>query len=156
MYLEDPKSNDICFILASRKRKKSKFCNYLITTNGQDLSREGIGNSGKLRANFLGTDFVIYSGGVSPHCENVLPDIGNVREELSLIHYEKNIMGLRGPRKMSVVVPNLMNGRRILANHLISDSVGEDSKSVRFIYEIVIRYFLTLVNALTSVTRLGG
>ena len=133
MYLEDPKSNDNCFILASRKRKKSKLCNYLITTNSQDLSREGGGNSGKLRANFLGTDFVIYSDGLSPHSEKVLPDRSNIREELSLIHYEKNIMGLRGPRKMKVVVPDLSNGRRILANNLINDPVCEDSKSVCFI-----------------------
>lgn len=130
MYLEDPRSNEYLFILASRKRKKSKFCNYIITTNKQDLSREGVGNSGKLRANFLGTDFVVYSSGVSPHCEQMLPDGSNIREELSLIHYENNIMGLRGPRKMSVIVPNLSKGKRILVDHLISDSFNKDSKSV--------------------------
>lgn len=55
------------FLLAARKRKRSKTSNYLISTDPIDLVRDGDNFAGKLRANNLfGTYFTIYDNGCNP------------------------------------------------------------------------------------------
>lgn len=58
------------FLLAARKRKRNKSSNYLITTDEKELVREGPGYCGKVRANFMGTEFVVYNSGVRPSKED--------------------------------------------------------------------------------------
>ncbi|VEL21866.1 unnamed protein product [Protopolystoma xenopodis] len=53
------------FLLAARRRKRSATSNYLISCDATDLSRDGDAYVGKLRANFLGTQFIIYGNGRS-------------------------------------------------------------------------------------------
>lgn len=45
------------FLLAGRKRKKSKTSNYVISADPTDLSRQTDGFVGKLRSNVFGTTF---------------------------------------------------------------------------------------------------
>lgn len=72
------------FLLAARKRKRSKTSNYLITVDATDLKRDGDNFIGKLRANYLGTQFTVYDGGINPN-KNVPDD--EIREELISIIY---------------------------------------------------------------------
>ena len=139
MFLENCNTNENIFILASRRRKKSKLCNYLITTSQQDLSRGGPGYVGKLRANFLGTGFILFSNRNDPHDDSAFRDGNNFREVLCSIQYEQNIMGLRGPRKMTVLLPVVAEGTRV---H-ISESLSENSLSDQYLKnpDLVILFF---------------
>lgn len=51
------------FLLAGRKRKKSKTSNYIISCDPTDLSRQADGFVGKLRSNVFGTTFFVYDSG---------------------------------------------------------------------------------------------
>jgi hypothetical protein len=93
------------FLLAGRKRKKSKTSNYLISIDPTDLSRGGEAFVGKLRSNLLGTQFTIFDNGHSPKGRSM--DENSLRRELVAIAYETNILGFKGPRKMSVIIPGM-------------------------------------------------
>ncbi|MEQ2257953.1 hypothetical protein XENORESO_019214 [Xenotaenia resolanae] len=103
------------FLLAGRKRKKSKTSNYLISVDATDLSRDGESFIGKLRSNYTGTKFTVYDNGTNP-CKNLgtLLEESNTRQELAAICYDTNLLGFKGPRKMTVVLPGMnMNFERI-------------------------------------------
>ncbi|XP_049738145.1 tubby-related protein 3 isoform X5 [Elephas maximus indicus] len=113
MHLEKDENRKI-FLLAGRKRKKSKTSNYLISTDPTDLSREGESYIGKLRSNLMGTKFTVYDHGVSPTKAQGLVEKAHTRQELAAICYETNVLGFKGPRKMSVIIPGMnMNHERI-------------------------------------------
>ncbi|XP_060046266.1 tubby-related protein 3 isoform X1 [Erinaceus europaeus] len=113
MHLEKDENRKI-FLLAGRKRKKSKTSNYLISTDPTDLSREGESYIGKLRSNLMGTKFTVYDHGVSPTKAQGLVEKAYTRQELAAICYETNVLGFKGPRKMSVIIPGMnMNSERI-------------------------------------------
>ncbi|XP_054480824.1 tubby-related protein 3 [Anoplopoma fimbria] len=96
------------FLLAGRKRKKSKTSNYLISVDATDLSREGESFIGKLRSNLMGTKFTVYDNGTNP-CKNpgTLLEESNTRQEMAAICYETNVLGFKGPRKMTVIIPGM-------------------------------------------------
>ncbi|KAM6985799.1 tubby-related protein 3 isoform 2-T2 [Aplochiton taeniatus] len=103
------------FLLAGRKRKKSKTSNYLISVDATDLTREGESFMGKLRSNLMGTKFTVYDSGTNP-CKNpgTLLEESNTRQELAAICYETNVLGFKGPRKMTVIIPGMnMNFERV-------------------------------------------
>uniref|UniRef100_A0A8C5YD29 TUB like protein 2 n=1 Tax=Microcebus murinus TaxID=30608 RepID=A0A8C5YD29_MICMU len=93
------------FLLAGRKRKRSKTSNYLISMDPIDLSRNGDYFVGKLRSNVLGTKFTIFDNGVNPNKQNCFLQSPHIRQELGAVCYETNILGSRGPRKMTVIIP---------------------------------------------------
>ncbi|XP_053066007.1 tubby-related protein 2 isoform X5 [Acinonyx jubatus] len=95
------------FLLAGRKRKRSKTSNYLISLDPTDLSRDGDNFVGKVRSNVLGTKFTIFDNGVNPERKNFVPETTRIREELGAVCYETNILGFRGPRKMTVIIPGI-------------------------------------------------
>uniref|UniRef100_A0A3B3BCP2 Tubby-like protein n=1 Tax=Oryzias melastigma TaxID=30732 RepID=A0A3B3BCP2_ORYME len=103
------------FLLAGRKRKKSKTSNYLISVDATDLSREGDSFIGKLRSNLMGTKFTVYDSGSNP-CKSVgaLLEDSPARQELAAVCYETNVLGFKGPRKMTVIIPGMnMNFERL-------------------------------------------
>ncbi|XP_066488435.1 tubby-related protein 3 isoform X2 [Tiliqua scincoides] len=113
MHLERDDSRKV-FLLAGRKRKKSKTSNYLISIDPTDLSREGESFIGKLRSNLMGTKFTVYDHGVSPIKAQGLVEKAHTRQELAAICYETNVLGFKGPRKMSVIIPGMnLNHQRI-------------------------------------------
>ncbi|NWI12796.1 TULP3 protein, partial [Crypturellus soui] len=113
MHLERD-DNRKTFLLAGRKRKKSKTSNYLISVDPTDLSREGESFIGKLRSNLMGTKFTVYDHGVNPVKAQGLVEKAHTRQELAAICYETNVLGFKGPRKMSVIIPGMnMNHNRI-------------------------------------------
>ncbi|XP_046665387.1 protein king tubby isoform X1 [Homalodisca vitripennis] len=94
------------FLLAGRKRKKSTTSNYLISTDPTDLSRGGEAFVGKLRSNLLGTQFTVYDNGSSPRSIGPRDDV-KARQELAAVVYDTNVLGFKGPRKMTVIMPGM-------------------------------------------------
>ncbi|KAF4526540.1 hypothetical protein B566_EDAN009898 [Ephemera danica] len=99
------------FLLAGRKRKKSATSNYLISTDPTDLSRGGESYVGKLRSNLLGTHFTIYDNGHSPRRTGA-SERNSPRQELCAVVYETNVLGFKGPRKMTVILPGMTPDHR--------------------------------------------
>jgi len=96
------------FLLAGRKRKRSRNSNYIMSIDATDLSRDGEAFVAKLRSNFYGTSFTIYDNGVNPDKMNKSENKGkNVRCELASVLYETNILGFKGPRKMTCLMPGM-------------------------------------------------
>ncbi|KAG9267795.1 tubby protein-like [Astyanax mexicanus] len=95
------------FLMAGRKRKKSTTSNYLISTDPTDLSRDTSSYIGKLRSNVLGTKFTVYDNGENPERKQFIKESESLRQELAAICYEKNILGFKGPRKMTVIIPGM-------------------------------------------------
>ena len=115
LHLEREDNGKRMFLLAARKRKKSRNSNYLISVDATDLSRDGENFVGKLRSNFLGTSFTIFDDGVNPSTRKALPDLSNVRQELAAIHYNTNVLGFKGPRKMTVIIPAMTQDHERIA-----------------------------------------
>lgn len=95
------------FLLAGRKRKKSATSNYLISTDPTDLSRTGESYVGKLRSNLLGTQFTIYDNGFSYRKGSNCNSNKTPRQELAAVVYDTNVLGFKGPRKMTVILPGM-------------------------------------------------
>jgi tubby-related protein 1 len=55
MHMDDGRT----FLLAARKRKKAASSHYVISSSPQDLSRSSSSYFGKLKANFVGTQFSV-------------------------------------------------------------------------------------------------
>ncbi|GJQ84218.1 hypothetical protein Trydic_g12040 [Trypoxylus dichotomus] len=110
------------FLLAGRKRKKSATSNYLISTDPTDLSRGGDSFVGKLRSNLLGTQFTVYDNGRSPRkgpTEDTFP-----RQELAAVIYDTNVLGFKGPRKMTVILPGMTLEHQRVTIYPQDDSEG--------------------------------
>ncbi|TMW48614.1 hypothetical protein DOY81_006307 [Sarcophaga bullata] len=88
------------FLLGGRKRKKSKTSNYIISCDPTDLSRNAEGFCGKLRSNVFGTSFTVYDSGSKENTESP-------RLDLAVIIYDTNILGFKGPRNMTVILPGM-------------------------------------------------
>ncbi|GMR36620.1 hypothetical protein PMAYCL1PPCAC_06815 [Pristionchus mayeri] len=119
------------FLLAARKRKKCKTANYLISTDPTRLLRTGEGFIGKVRSNALGTSFTLYDDGKNPkHCSHS----EMVRAELAAVIYDPNVLGFRGPRKMTILTPAVSEEKEILKIRPVSDkdSLIERYKCKRF------------------------
>ncbi|XP_041052060.1 tubby-related protein 3-like [Carcharodon carcharias] len=102
LHLDTDESKKV-FLLAGRKRKKSKTSNYLISIDPTDMSRGGENFIGKLRSNLMGTKFTVFDNGVNP--ERGKANRSNIRQELAAVTYETNVLGFKGPRKMTVIIP---------------------------------------------------
>ncbi|KAM9039393.1 tubby-related protein 2 isoform 2-T2 [Sarcophilus harrisii] len=135
LYQEEPEGKKH-FLLAGRKRKRSKTSNYLISLDPTDLSRDGDNFVGKVRSNVLGTKFTIFDNGVNPERKTFMLESTRIREELGAVCYvragvtrgrareeeaapalardkpgpslqETNVLGFRGPRKMTIIIPGI-------------------------------------------------
>ncbi|RLN89775.1 hypothetical protein BBJ28_00005734 [Nothophytophthora sp. Chile5] len=114
------------FLLTAKKRPKNRTSNYLISMQRGDLLRRGSDNYvGKLRANFLGTEFTIYDNGSSPKDadqQTITSNPAGIRQELGIAMYAANVLGHRGPRKMKVCVPRVReDGTRVVWRPLTKD-----------------------------------
>lgn len=114
VYLKDGEQ----FLLSARRRKKQKQSNYKVSLNRDDLSRHSSNFFGKLKSNFMGTEFQLYDSGINPVKLTADQRDGSgaqVRAELTTVLYKQNVLGSRGPRKMKVLVPNVeASGNRVV------------------------------------------
>jgi len=111
LYMQD---NDR-FMLSARKRKKSKTSNYLISLDEEDTSRNSGNYFGKLRSNFVGTEFTLFDKGAKPGKSDNTVGVSQMstRCEIGSVMYQYNVMGVRGPRKMTACIPVVdASGRR--------------------------------------------
>ncbi|KAJ3177192.1 Tubby- protein 3 [Gaertneriomyces sp. JEL0708] len=98
------------FLLAARKRKKSKSVNYVISNSHVDLSKDSKHYIAKLKANFSRTNFTLYDArSYNPRATN------KGLRELACVSYSKTVL----PREMSVAIP---------AKHIeeLSDQLSQD------------------------------
>eukprot|EP00397_Hematodinium_sp_SG-2012_P017539 GEMP01017940.1.p1 GENE.GEMP01017940.1~~GEMP01017940.1.p1 ORF type:complete len:339 (+),score=88.72 GEMP01017940.1:82-1098(+) len=109
------------FLAMSKKRTANKTANYLISMDDSDMGREGSNYLGKVRSNFIGSEFVSYGEGENP--KDILKgspkhakqsDEPAVREEMAGIRYSSWISKSKGPRNMIMVLPRVGDdGKRI-------------------------------------------
>jgi tubby-related protein 1 len=109
------KEGDV-FLMASKKRPKNKTSNYLISMDQNDLNRSGSNYLGKLRSNFVGTEFQVFDDGINPKdgADNDDNQNTNVRCEMGGVMYAANVLGSRGPRKMQVAIPGVNENLEII------------------------------------------
>ncbi|XP_027201481.2 tub domain-containing protein ktub [Dermatophagoides pteronyssinus] len=103
------------FVLSGRRRKKSK--TYLIGNNAFDISRDRC--IAKLKSNVLGTQFTsirLHSNGV--------------RHEISSITYETNVLGFKGPRKMTIIIPKPDEKTNALCNLSLQEELKRNSRAI--------------------------
>ncbi|XP_047507841.1 protein king tubby isoform X1 [Pieris napi] len=118
------------FLLAGRKRKKSTTSNYLISTDPTELTRQADSYAGKLRSNLLGTAFTVYDNGKAWRKNSRDPP----RHELAAVVYDTNVLGFKGPRKMTVILPGMTPDRQrvTIAPQDDSETLLERSRSKNF------------------------
>lgn len=100
------------FLMQSKKRANNTTSNYLITMGENDFGRDSVNYLGKLRSNFVGTEFQVFDNGCAPK-DGSAKDEGdergganvNPRKELAAVMYAPNVMGSKGPRKMQAAIP---------------------------------------------------
>ncbi|KNE63920.1 hypothetical protein AMAG_08979 [Allomyces macrogynus ATCC 38327] len=92
------------FIMSARKLKKRNGSTYGIYLAPLDQIQKSSALA-KVRSNFLGTAFTI----TAPVRDAPRPRDGAVkpREELAAVLYEPNILGFKGPRKMTILLPTM-------------------------------------------------
>ena len=75
--------------------------NYMITIETKKFEKDTKGYLGKVRSNFLGTEFYLFDGK-----ENPKKGAGEeVRQQYGVVQYETNVLGSKGPRRMKVLLP---------------------------------------------------
>ncbi|KAI8823052.1 tubby C-terminal-like domain-containing protein [Fimicolochytrium jonesii] len=138
MYIEDGDNTPV-FVLAARKRKKAGASVYTISTtrfgasSGSLNSQNVEGVVGKVKSNFVGTTFTIYdkhkrgsktnaSAKSDSSDDPAAESTAAIREELGVVTYEPNLLGFKGPRKMTVVVPAMTRDARRLSIRPTHDS----------------------------------
>ncbi|CAI2734213.1 unnamed protein product [Schistosoma spindalis] len=120
-YLHLEKDDCKFFLLAARRRKRSTTSNYVISCDATNLSRDAISFAGKLRSNFLGTHFTVYGCELKSqdneylNSGNKVNDSGSITattktqnmQELAAIIYDTNVLGFKGPRRMTIILPRI-------------------------------------------------
>jgi len=105
-------------IMCAKKRSKNKTSNYSISTSIEYIDdHTHVTYLGKVRSNFVGTEFIVYDKGLNPErlteAERAHPiKSENIRKEIAGVCYESNILGHRGPRKMTALLPAMKKGPR--------------------------------------------
>lgn len=92
------------FLLNGKKRSGNTTSNYLITLDQDKMKKGSKGYLGKLRSNFIGTEFYLYDSGENPKKAKNFEDI---RTQQGVVEYETNVLGSKGPRRMKVLLPKV-------------------------------------------------
>eukprot|EP00968_Pinguiococcus_pyrenoidosus_P021190 scaffold2710_cov204-Pinguiococcus_pyrenoidosus.AAC.6 len=95
------------FLMCAKKKATAKTSYYSVSSIKGDLRRQSGACLGKVRSNFLGTEFCIYDDGVNPKSARVDDSEDMLRRELGVVFYAANVLGSRGPRKMQVCIPDV-------------------------------------------------
>lgn len=59
-------SNGFKYLMTAKKRACNNTSNYLVSMSRNDLSKSSINFLGKVRSNFMGTEFTLYDHGENP------------------------------------------------------------------------------------------
>lgn len=85
-------------MMTAKKRSGNATSNYLISSDKNELEPTFPSYMGKVRSNFMGTNFQIFDDGCNP--EKKEEHNKRQRKILASVHYASNIFGSKGPRKM--------------------------------------------------------
>lgn len=85
-------SEGLIFLLAGKKRAGNRTSNYMVTTNQKEFNTKSSSFIGKVRSNFLGTEFMMYDSGLNPKRKGANPN--NVRSEVGVVLYVRVIIGI--------------------------------------------------------------
>ncbi|CAD8058431.1 unnamed protein product [Paramecium primaurelia] len=96
-------SNGFLYLMSAKKRACNNTSNYIISQSRDDMEKSD-NFLGKVRSNFMGTEFILYDSGLNPEKTK---DPQKFRQQLGVVQYESNLLGAKGPRKMVVLLPNL-------------------------------------------------
>ncbi|KAG0502379.1 hypothetical protein HPP92_002451 [Vanilla planifolia] len=102
------------FLMAARRVRHGYHTEYIISFDGDDLSQRSNAYMGKLRSNFLGTNFVLYDStppydgakaSSSPSIrrfgsKRVSPQVPAGNFDIGQVSYKFNLVRSRGPRRM--------------------------------------------------------
>ena len=86
-------SEGLTFLLAGKKRAGNRTSNYMVTMNQKDFNTKSPSFLGKVRSNFLGTEFMMYDNGLNPKRKGANPS--NVRTELGVVLYVYIYIGIK-------------------------------------------------------------
>lgn len=89
-------------MLTGKKRTMNKTSNYMITVDQNKFNKDANGYLGKVRSNFLGTEFYIFDSKENPGKTATKDDS---RQQYGVVQYETNVLGSKGPRRMKVLLP---------------------------------------------------
>jgi hypothetical protein len=103
-------SNDK-FLLAAKKIFKPMSSTYLISKNKEIINQKSSDYIGKVSSNFIGNEFNIFGRGKKANKLN--KNFTELRPQYGAVKYELNILGLKGPRKMSVYLSGINNQETI-------------------------------------------
>lgn len=105
---------DVCCVLTPGSCVVVLCCVAFVDQN--DLNRSGSNYLGKLRSNFVGTEFQIFDDGINPKdgADNDDNQNTNVRCEMGGVMYAANVLESRGPRKMQVALPGVTENLEII------------------------------------------
>ncbi|TMW91341.1 hypothetical protein EJD97_014474 [Solanum chilense] len=102
------------FLLAARRYRNGAHIEYIISLDADDLSQRSKAYVGKLRSDFLGTNFTIYDS-QAPHngarpsssrscrrfaSKQISPQLPAGNFEVGSVSYKLNLLKSRGPRRM--------------------------------------------------------
>ncbi|KAJ0986030.1 hypothetical protein J5N97_004386 [Dioscorea zingiberensis] len=102
------------FLLAARRFRNGAHTEYILSLDADDLSQGSNAYVGKLRSDFLGTNFTIYdsrppfdgakvSGRRASRrfaCKQISPQVPSGNFEIGQVSYKFNLLKSRGPRRM--------------------------------------------------------
>jgi tubby-related protein 1 len=89
------------FLLSGKK----KLMKYIISANENKCKVKSSEFMGKVTNNMMGTEFRLYDNGVDPKKNPY--NKRYIREELGVVLYKSNIVGKKGPRKMTILIPQV-------------------------------------------------
>ncbi|CAD8127882.1 unnamed protein product [Paramecium sonneborni] len=95
---------DIYLFSAKKVAMKTK-SNYIISMDKKEFSINDSNFLGKVKSNFLGTEFILWDKGKNfKKCQE---NSNQIRKQLGIVYYENRIMQSKGPRKMLVLLPKV-------------------------------------------------
>ena len=89
-------------MLTGKKRSFNTTSNYMITIDQQKFEKDNLSYLGKVRSNFLGTEFEIFDNKENP---KRVTNRDEIRRQHGVVQYETNVLGAKGPRRMKVLLP---------------------------------------------------
>jgi len=114
-------------LMTAKKKKAAPATTYVFFCGAADDENDAAGNNkkpppelGGMRANLLGTNFTVtrnrnhYHHHHYHHHRGEKSQSSGIESELAVITYEPNILGLKGPRRIGIVIPGMTtDGSRV-------------------------------------------
>ncbi|CAK92272.1 unnamed protein product (macronuclear) [Paramecium tetraurelia] len=92
------------YLFSAKKVVMNTSSNYVISMDKKEFSTRKPCFLGKVRSNFLGTEFILWDEGKNfKKCK----DTTLIRNQLGVVYYESHIMQNKCPRKMKVLIPKV-------------------------------------------------